>query len=304
MAQQLVYYLSSAEAMQADSVDTPERELLVSAAAARGIHMRTVAWDQLAQAATQAQTSHPPAWALVRSTWDYHERLPEFLAAMGQLEASGYRLLNPLPVLQWNAHKKYLAEFAAAADANAAALGHDSAIRTISTIYAATPDAETVFSAMDSFGVDDVIVKPAVGAGAWRQARVRRGDPLPDKDQLPLGQCLIQPFHAPIEKFGEYSFIFFNNQLAYAVHKQPPAGEYRTQPYFGTSHHTFLPSAKQLEQVQRVSLCGKGRGFKVLDDNVAGHWRAKDGHQLLYTLIFPQTPHYSARSLKRRSWRG
>src|SRR5579875_627024 len=51
--------------------------------------------------------------ALLRSTWDYCERLPAFLA-WAERVAAQTRLLNPLPVIRWNTDKHYLADLARA----------------------------------------------------------------------------------------------------------------------------------------------------------------------------------------------
>src|SRR5215831_11133211 len=52
--------------------------------------------------------------ALLRSAWDYTERLPQFLAWIGRT-AAVTRLLNPPRVVRWNSDKHYLRELAAAA---------------------------------------------------------------------------------------------------------------------------------------------------------------------------------------------
>src|SRR3989449_11785068 len=50
---------------------------------------------------------------VVRSCWDYHHRLEEFLAWVARLERAGIPLLNPPAVLRWNSHKGYLRDLAA-----------------------------------------------------------------------------------------------------------------------------------------------------------------------------------------------
>src|SRR5947209_16893244 len=45
--------------------------------------------------------------AVLRSTWDYSQRLAEFLAWAARA-AQKTQLLNPLPVLRWNTDKHYL----------------------------------------------------------------------------------------------------------------------------------------------------------------------------------------------------
>src|SRR5262245_62076614 len=48
-------------------------------------------------------------FAVLRSTWDYAKRLPEFLAWAHEV-SQVTTLLNPLPVVRWNLDKHYLAE--------------------------------------------------------------------------------------------------------------------------------------------------------------------------------------------------
>src|SRR2546426_12286485 len=50
---------------------------------------------------------------LVRSCWDYHHRLEEFLAWVTRLERAGVPLWNPPALLRWNSHKGYLRDLAA-----------------------------------------------------------------------------------------------------------------------------------------------------------------------------------------------
>src|SRR2546427_11679472 len=50
---------------------------------------------------------------LVRSCWDYHHRLEEFLAWVVRLDRAGIPLWNPPAVLRWNSHKGYLRDLAA-----------------------------------------------------------------------------------------------------------------------------------------------------------------------------------------------
>src|SRR3989442_4748645 len=50
---------------------------------------------------------------VVRSCWDYHHRLEEFLAWVARLERAGTPVWNPPAVLRWNSHKGYLRDLAA-----------------------------------------------------------------------------------------------------------------------------------------------------------------------------------------------
>ena len=79
-----------------------DAELLMAAC---GVPVDLVAWD--ADVDWSAYRC-----VLLRSPWDYHTRLPEFLTWARRVDRCS-RLLNPLPVIEWNSHKRYLLELAA-----------------------------------------------------------------------------------------------------------------------------------------------------------------------------------------------
>src|SRR5437762_12160486 len=81
--------------------------LLVPAFAALGVTAVPAVWD-----------SADPCWGdlrgvLIRSSWDYHLRAPEFLAWIARLERAGVTVWNPGDLLRWNHHKRYLRDLAA-----------------------------------------------------------------------------------------------------------------------------------------------------------------------------------------------
>ena len=50
---------------------------------------------------------------VIRSPWDYFERLSEFRAWLDARIASGVRMLNPAAILDWNFDKRYLQDLGA-----------------------------------------------------------------------------------------------------------------------------------------------------------------------------------------------
>src|SRR5215467_9874571 len=63
-----------------------------------------------------AEWDRPHDWsrfdiALLRSTWDYPQRLAEFLTWASSVSRQT-TLLNPLPVVKWNCDKHYLRDLA------------------------------------------------------------------------------------------------------------------------------------------------------------------------------------------------
>ena len=107
-----------------------------------GAHVEILAWDD-------CSVSWKRFDALVlRSTWDYTERLPEFLAWC-EHTARQTKMLNPAEVVKWNTDKHYLADLA----------------------KKKCPVVESVFiepgKAPDKFpDYAEFVVKPTVGAGS------------------------------------------------------------------------------------------------------------------------------------------
>ena len=80
---------------------------LLDAAHAAGLQADVRAWDDPTVAWSRYDI------ALLRSTWDYSTRLPEFLAWCARTSRTT-RLLNPFAVVRWNTDKHYLEQLEAA----------------------------------------------------------------------------------------------------------------------------------------------------------------------------------------------
>ena len=93
---------------------------------------------------------------VLRSTWDYPPRLDAFLA----WAAGVPRLINPLDLVRWNTHKRYLLELEAAG------------IPIVPTRLAEPGGAWDAFHDWH-----EVVVKPAVSAGSVDTARYVHDDP-------------------------------------------------------------------------------------------------------------------------------
>ncbi|MEO8672658.1 MAG: hypothetical protein ABI411_15165 [Tahibacter sp.] len=154
--------------------------------------------------------------ALLRSTWDYTTRLPEFLAWAERTSAST-TLCNPLEVVRWNTDKHYLAELARAGVATVPSAfiePGDSAQGAIAAFLDAHPDAS------------EFVVKPAIGAGSRDAQRYHRAD-LADAtlhaEHLlsALRSVLLQPYLGRVDAHGETSLIHFAGRYSHAIRKGP-----------------------------------------------------------------------------------
>lgn len=210
-----------------------ELEPIRAACERRGIRVELAVWDDPA-----LDPRAHDAW-FIGTTWDYTRRPQQFLDVLARIE-SERRLFNPLAIVRWNGEKSYLRDLAARG------------APSIPTVWGERADAATITRAFDELCCDEVVVKPIIGASAWRQARVRRGEALPAADELPLERCLIQPYLPAVAEEGEYSFLFFGGEFSHCAQKVPARGDYRVQSRFGAKEHVYAPSSDELALARRV----------------------------------------------------
>lgn len=171
--------------------------------------------------------------AIVRTTWDYAQRPAEFFAAVDRIAAT-VPLFNPPAILRWNADKAYLRDLAARG------------APSIPTLWVDHADVAAYEAAFARFDCERLVVKPRIGAGAWRQAIVARGAPPPEAEAVPPGAAMIQPFLSSIVTEGEYSFVFCGGELSHAFVKRPAPGDYRVQPSYGGREFAIEPAQADL----------------------------------------------------------
>ena len=153
---------------------------------------------------------------LLRSTWDYFERLAEFLDWAARV-VERTRLLNPLAVLRWNTDKHYLAELARAGVPVVPSTflePDDDAAAILDVVLNTHPDAH------------DFVVKPAVGAGsrdAQRHARDDRSGIIAHAQRLlnRRRSVLLQPYLDRVDEHGETALLFFDGVFSHAIRKGP-----------------------------------------------------------------------------------
>jgi hypothetical protein len=156
--------------------------------------------------------------ALLRSTWDYTQRLPEFLA-WAQRAAAVTRLENPLELVRWNTDKHYLAQLAQLLPPGTVIPG--GFIEPGEDIGAALERLLATFPACR-----EVVVKPAVGAGSI-DVRRHPSDGLA-AITAHAGQLLgsgrsvqVQPYLERVEGEGETALIHLDGVFSHAVRKGP-----------------------------------------------------------------------------------
>ena len=81
----------------------PDEPLLLEGLAAAGIDAKLLPWDDASASFGEYDL------VVLRSTWNYYERVDDFVAWVGRI-ALTTRVLNPARIVAWNAKKTYLAE--------------------------------------------------------------------------------------------------------------------------------------------------------------------------------------------------
>lgn len=200
---------------------------------ALGMDLEVVIWDDPALDATAHEAF------VIGTTWDYAARAGEFLGTLARLSAHR-PLLNPLETVRWNLDKSYLRDL----EARGAPI--------VPTLWRERADGASIARGFEELGTDVVVVKPQVGAAAWRQALVRRGEAIPPAESLPPGACMIQPFLPSIREEGEYSLVYFDREYSHCALKTPGEGDYRIQSMYGGSERAHEPSAEDRALAQRV----------------------------------------------------
>ena len=121
---------------------------------------------------------------VLRSPWDYVDRLDEFLAWVDHA-ARATALWNPPALVRWNTHKAYLLELAS--------LGAP----VVPTVLLPQGSAAALAGIADAQGWNAVVVKPAVAVGAGGAGRFDVGDRAGQAhlDTLLVdGDVLVQPY--------------------------------------------------------------------------------------------------------------
>jgi len=197
---------------------------LVTAVAARDVDEDLAPLESALREAgadvTIAEWDRPHDWsrfdiALLRSTWDYPQRLAEFFAWAGAVGRQT-TLLNPLPVVKWSSDKHYLGELAK----------HN--VPTVLTAFVEPGEhpGARIAELLGQPDVDEFVVKPAIGAGsrdAQRFGREEREDAVGHARRMLDEQrsVLLQPYLNRVDEQGETALIYFDGEFSHAIRKGP-----------------------------------------------------------------------------------
>lgn len=182
---------------------------LEQALTAMGARVSIVDWDDAAV-----------DWSIhdlvvLRSCWDYTDRIVEFLAWLERANRST-RLLNPFDIVRWNTDKHYLAEL----EANGIAI-----VPSV-FIEPGRNAGESLKAFLDRHDCNELVVKPAIGAGSrdtQRHGRSRTAAAGAHIQRLldARRSVLVQPYLDRVDEVGETALIHFDGRFSHAIRKGP-----------------------------------------------------------------------------------
>jgi hypothetical protein len=162
---------------------------------------------------------------VMRSPWDYFQRVAEFRGWLDARIASGVLMCNSPEILEWNFDKSYLQDLAG------------KGVELVPTFCVARQEMADIVALARARGWDEIVVKPTIGGGAYRTYRFRLEEYARHADDIAQTlqdrAVLVQPFLPEISIGGELSLLFFDGVYSHAVCKLPKAGDYRVQIQFG-----------------------------------------------------------------------
>jgi len=181
--------------------------------------------------------------AVLKSPWDYFDRIGEFYAWLQKIEALKVRLLNPLDIVLWNSDKHYLNDIAEAGLA---------VTPTRFIEKGAIPELRPFF---DQFSTNKLIIKPSISGGSKNTFKFTKEDVStlePKIEQLLKEEgFMVQPFLPQIQEEGEWSLLFFGGKFSHCLLKKAKAGDFRVQHYLGGTIHPQIPSTQLLASAQK-----------------------------------------------------
>ena len=215
-----------------------EEQQLISLFAKHGIEARAEVWSDAAVDWRSYDV------VVLRSTWDYFKRFPEFRRWLDTMKDWGVRLLNPLPLVEWNLDKMYLREL------------EQAGVRIIPAAFFEQGESLDLTALVADRGWSRVILKPSISGGAYETYLFEgsQAGQYQAKAEAILKECgaLVQPYFPEIEIEGECSLLFFGGIFAFGVLKSPAPKDFRVQFEHGGTFRRFSPDEALIKTAQAI----------------------------------------------------
>jgi hypothetical protein len=195
-----VILITGAEHYDASSQTSrePDDEVLRHALLERGIDVQVAVWNDLT---IDWEHMAQGAIVVIRSCWDYHCDREGFLAWSERI-ARMTTLLNPVEVLRWNTHKRYLQVLAR------------HGIPTIPTVWLPQGTSLVLADLLAERRWSSAVIKPAVSTNAYATFFVDAASLAAGEAQAHLNtwacerEMMIQPSIDAVREVGEHALVF------------------------------------------------------------------------------------------------
>ena len=169
-----------------------------------------VAWEEVAWDDEGVEWSKY-SLVVLRSAWDYHMRLDEFLDWVDRV-AGCTMLANSRPIVRWNVDKHYLLE--------AAGIG----LPIVPTMFIEPGESDPVAVVRDVLTRGDVVIKPAISAGS--NDTERHGSLTSATGHLSAlleagRSVMVQPYLSDVETQDETGLVYLAGEFSHAFAKGP-----------------------------------------------------------------------------------
>jgi hypothetical protein len=184
----------------------PDAAPLAAALAAAGIEAQVLGWDDPGAEWSGARLT------VFRSSWNYPQHRDAFLDWAERVTAVS-ELWNPLPVVRWNSHKRYLLDLA------------ERGVPVTPTLLLEKGAAASLDALLCEQGWDEAVVKPAVSAASFKTLHVtpdRRAEGQAHLNELLAERdVLVQQYLPAVQDHGERALVSIEGELTHAVRKSP-----------------------------------------------------------------------------------
>ncbi|MCC6276625.1 MAG: hypothetical protein IT289_01775 [Oligoflexia bacterium] len=209
---------------------------------------------------------------VVRSTWDYVEKLEQFKLFINHEDQVG--LQNERRLLQWNLNKTYLREL------------QSRGVRIIPTLWLKSPDDQLIQKWADEHAPQGYVIKRSISAGGGETFLFQPGERWLKYPTLRFSEeeLMIQPLFEEIRTQGEWSLLFFNGEFSHGVVKKPAMAEFRVQERLGGTVESAVAPGDLIEQAKWVV---QQAPVLPLYARVDGIWRDKKLHLMELEVLEP-----------------
>lgn len=180
---------------------------------------------------------------LIRATWDYIDKYPQFIETMEHISNLGIPFFNTFETIKWNSTKQYLPELS------------QKGITIFPTLIVSRNDFPQIQDMIQQqFGAQELVIKPAISGGAHRTFKTQLDaiQALYEQNYASEEDVLIQPFIAEVANEGEWSLMFFNGAFSHAVLSTPKSGDFRVQRMHGGTVQLVSPAPEMILEGQKV----------------------------------------------------